>query len=299
PTGPVRWTSADPAVFTVDSVTGVVVGTGPGNALLRARARGVTGNALLVVSRTLDLTLLLDTLYLMPGDTMTVPVLVRDRDGSPPPVTFSAGMQAVFTIDAAGLVTANSPGGPFPFTAHADTVTATGTVEVVELTDTLGGTGYFTIFGTVERHARRAARAVHYRRQRDTATFRITFPLGSPEVENVVITLRDSVASAAAFAIDSISPAEALGAGADFICRPARSWAVWSLETNPPLLALSRRGGTITITRVDTVEHGLAVSGRFIFTGQRFDLYDDPLGALAVRGTFVAPLVTDTRPCRS
>jgi len=48
---------------------------------------------------------------------------------------------------------------------------------------------------------------------------------------------------------------------------------------------------------VDTLANGLAVSGRFTFTGQRSDLYDDPLGGLPVRGTFVAPVIADSRQC--
>lgn len=298
PTGPVRWFISDTSVLGVDSITGQLAGRRPGAAVLSARANGITGTALLVVSRTLDLSLLLDTIYLMPGDTFTVPFSVRDKDGAPPAVTFDAPTQAVFTITAGGLVTAVAPGGPFPFTAHADTVTASGAIEVVQLTDTVGGKAYYTVLGTVIQRARRPARAVNYRRQGDTATFRIAFPLGAPAVENVVITLRDSVVTTGTFAIDSISPAEAFGS-ADFICRPVRSWAAWSLESDPPIYALSRRFGTIVITQVDTLAHGLAVSGRFTFTGQRFDLYDDPLGALPIRGTFVAPLITDTRPCLS
>jgi hypothetical protein len=299
-TGPVRWTSSDTSVFGVDSVTGELAGRRAGAAVLSARANGITGTALLVVSRTLDLSLLLDTIYLMAGDTFTVPVSVRDKDGSPPEVWFSAPTNALFAIDSAtGRVTAAAAGAILPFTAHADTVTASGAIEVVQLTDTVGGKGYYTVLGTVIRRARRPARAVNYRRQGDTATFRIAFPLGSPAVENVVITLRDSVATTGTFAIDSISPAEVFGASADFICRPARSWAAWSLESAPPIHALSRRFGTIVITQVDTLANGLAISGRFTFTGQRFDLYDDPLGALPVRGTFVAPLIADNRPCRS
>lgn len=299
PTGPVRWISSDTSVLGVDSVTGELAGRRAGAAVLSARANGITGTALLVVSRTLDLALLLDTIYLMAGDTFTVPVSVRDKDGSPPPVWFSAPTNALFTIDSAtGLITASAAGAILPFTAHADTVTASGALEVVQLTDTVGGKAYYTVLGTVIQRARRPARAVNYRRQGDTATFRIAFPLGAPAVENVVITLRDSVVTTGTFAIDSISPTEAFGS-ADFICRPVRSWAAWSLESNPPIHALSRRFGTIVITQVDTLAHGLAVSGRFTFTGQRFDLYDDPLGALPIRGTFVAPLITDTRPCRS
>jgi len=299
-TGPVRWSSSDAAVFTVDSVTGVIVGRGRGAAVLSARANGISGTSLLVVSRVLDLSLLLDTVYLMPGDTFTVPFSVRDRNGSPPPVRFTPASNGVFTIDSIGRITANGAGGPLPFTAHADTVTAGGTVEVVVLADTVGGKGSFTVLGTVIRRARAGARAINYRRQGDTATFRISLPVVSNGVaiENIVITLRDSVGAPGTAAIDSISLSEAFGANSDFVCRPARNWAIWSVLSSPPVRGLSRQGGTIAITQVASLAHGLAVSGRFRFTGQRSDMYDDPLGALPVRGTFVAPVITDTRSCR-
>lgn len=296
-TGLVRWFSSDLSVLTADSVSGAIAGVGPGAALLSARANGVTGSALLVVSRSLDLSLLLDTIYLMPGDTLTVPVAVRDKDGSPPPVWFTPSTNGVFTIDSAtGRITANGAGGPLPFTAHADTVSASGTVEVVLLTDTTGGKGSFTVLGTVIRRGRAGARAVNYRRQGDTATFRVSLPVAAVSgvtVENIVITLRDSVRVPTSAAIDSISLDEAFGRSSDFLCRPTRSWALWSIQTAPPLSGLSRRGGTIAITRVEVIAHGLAVSGRFSFTGQRSDLYDDPLATLPVRGTFIAPLIAD------
>jgi hypothetical protein len=295
-TGPVRWSSSNPAVLTVDSVSGVIAGTGPGAALLSARANGVTGAALLVVSRVLDLSLLLDTIYLMPGDTLTIPVAVRDTDGSPPPVWFTKVTSAVVTIDSAtGLITAIAPSALVAYTAHADSVSASGAVQVVQLTDTVGGKGSFTVLGTVIRRARAGARAVNYRRQGDTATFRVSLPVtgaGGGTVENIVITLRDSVRVPGTAAIDSISLNEA-GRGSEFLCRPTRSWAVWSIQTAPPLSGLSRHGGAITITQVVPIAHGFAVSGRFTFTGQRSDFYDDPLAALPVRGTFVAPLIAD------
>ena len=299
-TGPVRWFSSAPSVFTVDSVSGVIVGAGPGAAVLSARANGINGTALLVVSRVLDVSLLLDTVYLMPGDTFTVPVAVRDKDGNPPPVWFTPVTSGVLDIDSAtGRITAFAASGPIAFTAHADSVSASGVVEVVALTDTIGGKGSFSVFGTVTHRARAGARAVNYRRQGDTATFRVSLPVvvTGVAIENIVITLRDSVAAPASAAIDSISLNEAFGASSDFVCRPARGWAIWSVLTDPPLRGLSRQGGSITITQVASVAHGLAVSGRFTFTGQRNDLYDDPLGRLSVRGTFVAPVITDTRPC--
>ena len=300
-TGAIRWFSSSQTVFTVDSVTGVIVGVGHGVALLSARANGTTGTSLLVVSRVLDLSLLLDTVYLMQGDTFTVPVSVRARNGSPPPVWFTPVTSGVVTIDSAtGRITASGSGGPVPFTAHADSVSASGAVEVVMLTDTTGGKGSFTLLGTVIRRARAGARAVNYRRQGDTATFRVSLPIvsGGVAIENIVITLRDSVGAAATAAIDSISPNEAFGVYSDFVCRPPRAWAIWSVLTSPPLRGLSRQGGAIAITNVATIAHGLAVSGRFRFTGQRSDLYDNPLGGLPIRGTFVAPVITDTRPCR-
>ena len=300
-TGPVRWFSSTPSVFTVDSVTGVIAGVGGGAAVLSARANGINGTALLVVSRVLDLSLLLDTVYLMPGDTFTVPVSVRDKDGVPPPVWFTPVTSGVLTIDSAtGRITAIAASGPVAFTAHADSVSASGAVEVVSLTDTVGGKGSFSVLGTVTHRARAGARAVNYRRQGDTATFRVSLPIvvSNVAIENIVITLRDSVAAPVNTAIDSISLNEAFGVSSDFVCRPARAWAIWSVLSDPPLRGLSRQGGSITITQVTTISHGLAVSGRFSFTGQRNDLYDDPLGRLPVRGTFVAPVITDTRPCR-
>src|SRR5215475_6529576 len=54
PAGPVVWSTTDAAVLSVDSGTGKIVAVGPGVALLSATARGVTGHALLVVSRTLQ-----------------------------------------------------------------------------------------------------------------------------------------------------------------------------------------------------------------------------------------------------
>ena len=299
-TGPVRWFSADPAVFTVDSVTGVIAGVGRGAAVLSARANGVTGTSLLVVSRVLDLSLLLDTVYLMPGDTFTVPVSVRRKGGSPPPVLFTPVSSGVLTIDSAGRITAIAAGGPIPFTAHADSVSAGGAVEVVSLTDTVGGKGSFSVLGTVIHRARAGARAVNYRRQGDTATFRVSLPVvvSGVAIENIVITRRDSVAVPGAGPIDSISINEAFGTNANPVCRPARSWAIWSVLSSPPLRGLSRQGGTITITQVAPIAHGLAASGRFSFTGQRTDLYEDPLGALPVRGTFVTPVIADSGPCQ-
>jgi hypothetical protein len=300
PAGPVRWFSSDSTIARVDSLTGQIVGRSSGAAVLSARANGVTGMALLVVAQTLELTLLLDTLYLMPGDTMTVPVAVQDTSGSPPPVWFSTSVNGVFTIDSAtGRVTATGAGGPLPFTAHADSVSATGAVEVVQLTDTVGGKASFSVFGTVTRRARAGARAVHYLKQGGDAAFRLSTPIivGGVTVENILITrptpLVTGVATLAG--IDSISLAEVFGAGADPNCRPPRPWAIWSTQAFVPTLrALSVNGG-FNVTQRIAITNGSVISGRFSFVARRVDVYDDPLGKLTVRGTFVAPLITDNR----
>jgi hypothetical protein len=300
PAGPVRWSSSDSNIVKVDSITGVVVARASGAAVVSARANGVTGNALVVVTRALELTLLLDTIYLMPGDTFTVPVEVRDTGSTPPPVWFNTSANGVFLIDSAtGRINAIGFGGPLTFTAHADTVARTGAVEVVQLVDTVGGKGFFSVLGTVIRRDRAGARAVNYKRQGDTVTFRVSLPVlsGNIAVENMLITLRDSVHDGGQFFVDSISPNEAFSS--DPVCRPPRAWGLWSIQTNPPLRALSRRGGSLAITQLVTIAHGRAISGRFSITGQRTDFYDDPDGALPIRGTFVAPLITDpSRPCR-
>jgi hypothetical protein len=301
PTGPVRWSSSRPTVAAVDSLTGEVVGAGPGEAIVSAQANGVTGAALVIVSRTLEVALLLDTIYLMPGDTLTLPVAVRRRGGAPPDPWFGPSPnEAVYSVDSAsGLVTARSPGAA-RFVVYADTVADTGAVDVRLPADTTGGRGYFTALGTVIRRAGAEARAVNYRRRGDTLTFRINLgiPTTGNAVENVVVTLRDAVTAPGIFAVDSLSAAEAFGAGVDPICHPPRSWGLWSTRTtNPTVTALSRPGGTIAITRVIAVTGGMAISGRFAFSAQRVDFPGDPLGVLPLRGTFVAPLVGDPRPC--
>lgn len=304
--GTVRWSTDQPAVLKVDSLTGSAVALKAGFAQLRASTGGLTASALVVVSRAVSLTLLLDTLYLMPGDTITVPVAVVHQAAGTPTVWFRTAPNAVFALDSStGFDSAKVPGGPLPFVAFAalgaDTAADSGTVEVVSLTDTTGGKAAYTMFGTLIRSARTAVQAINYPRTGDTLTFRLRafIAQGTTTAEAVVITVRTQVGGVAAFAIDSISPAEALGIGGlDPFCKPPRNWASWStIATDPTITALSRPGGQIAITRAVPVPNGLAIGGRFSFTAQRTDLYTDPLGVLPIRGTFVAPLVSASSRC--
>jgi len=82
------------------------------------------------------------------------------------------------------------------------------------------------------------------------------------------------------------------------VCRPARPWGLWSTRTSTvDIAAVSRMGGTFSVARVVTIPHGLAISGSYRFDAKRTDFYSDPLSGLPVRGTFVAPVITDLRTC--
>src|SRR5947207_2365930 len=71
-------------VATIDSVTGEIVGKRRGTAVVYAEAQNLLAPALIVVSSRLDLTLLLDTVFVMPNDTITLPLAIVQRPGSPP-----------------------------------------------------------------------------------------------------------------------------------------------------------------------------------------------------------------------
>ena len=302
--GPVAatWSSSVPSVIGVDATTGKIAGLSRGFAVVTAVYKSVRGQALVVASRPLELSLLLDTIYLMTGDKFTIPVEVKKKTGVPPEAWFETPTNAVFSIDSAtGQVTAASTGGPLPFYVHADTLVDTGAVEVVGLTDTIGGKSYYTILGTFIRRTTSGTRAVNYKRAGDTLTFRLRdfiAPGGGPAVEVILLTSRDSVTRPDTIVVDSISPDQAFNR--DPLCHPLSNWGVWSTHTATAALAgLSRQGGTLVIAQVDSLAngHGQVVSGWFSFVAQRVDGYYDPIWALPIRGTFVAPLITDRSTC--
>jgi hypothetical protein len=301
--GTVRWASSNPAIVQVDSLTGAGHAVSPGFAQVIAYSHSLQGSALVVVSRALQVTLLLDSLLLMPGDTITIPVHLAHQAPGVPTVWFSASTNAVFSLDSAsGRDSARAPGGPIPFVVHAalgaDTTADSGTVEVLSPIDTTGGRAAYAMFGTVIRSVKSAAEAYNYQRTGDSLTFRLRafIAQGTTTVEAVVITVRVPVSVPGAFPIDSLSADEALGSGgADPVCRPPRNWASWStIATNPRIDAVSRPGGEIVITQVKPLPGGYAISGRFEFPARRLDLYNDPLGTLPIFGTFVTPLTTTT-----
>jgi len=305
--GPVvpTWTSSAPSVVGVDAATGKIAGLSRGFAVLTAVYRQAQGQALVIASRPLELSLLLDTVYLMAGDTFFVPVEVKAKTGPPPAPWFFTPSNSVFSIDSAtGRVVGLAQGGPLRFYAHADVLVDSGAVEVVDLTDTVGGKSYYTVLGTYLRRTTSGSRAVNYARTGDTLTFRLRdfIAVQGVTVEAILLTSRDSVTQPDTIVVDSMSIEQAFdrSAGFDPICHPLSNWGLWSTRAAAvPVSALSRQGGTLVINQVRSIPNGQAVSGWFSFVAQRVDGYDDPIWALPIRGTFVAPLITDRSPCVS
>jgi len=271
--------------------------------VINASAHGTPGGAFIIVSDTLDITLQLDTVYLLPGDTLSVPVTVLKRTPVPTAaVWFTAPSNAQFSIDSAsGRITATATsGGPSRYIVHADSLADTGAVYVMSLSDTTGGKMFFSIGGTVVTHVGASAVAVNYRATSGKLAFQLlgrVAPSGSV-LQRVEIILPDSVIAAdTTFAIDSLNPGEDSTNAHGFVaeCSPPRPWAFWLAPNR--IVSYSRRGGTLGVLRIVPIPNGQAVSGHFSFTTQRTDLYTDPLGELSVTGSFVVPLVTSTTVC--
>src|SRR5712691_7051551 len=162
--GRIVWASSDTTIAQIDTVAGGITGRKRGAVVITAQAQGLTGGALLVVSDPLDITLLLDTVYMMPGDTLRVPVVVL-KSNTPPAATvwFQAPSNSAYTIDSAsGRMTALAPGGPLPYIVHADSLADTGAVYVMRLADTTGGKIFYSVRGTVITHVGGPARAANF-----------------------------------------------------------------------------------------------------------------------------------------
>ena len=312
--GPFRWSINPTSVATVDA-SGRIAGKGKGAALVVAtRPDSIASGAVVIVSRQLEMTLLLDTLFLMPGDTITVPLAIVQKTPAATTLRFdSSATPNVYTIDTtgptAGLLTAHATGGPVRYVARltngTDSIADTGAVVVMSLTDTSeDGKFYMTAFGTGIRHQSGGAFAEHYPKRNGKLAFRLVDSLTrNAAKDSVLITLRDSILGAGTFEIDSISPREAttLIGPIDPYCSPKRPWAIWSSRPTDinlqPIFAYSHGtptdsvAGQLIITQyVTPVGGGAIISGRYLFRARRLDLYGDPLGAETIRGTFVVPL---------
>jgi len=301
--GTVRWSSLTPTVFTVDSLSGKVTAVNPGIAILVGTASGVSGRALVVVSDTLQLTALLDTIYLLPNDTITIPVAVQRKGGSPPAATFGPSPNgAIYTIDTVSdLDTSVASGTPVRYVVHAGGLADTGAI-VVRAADTASANSrsFFSVSGTANRRAGGLAYAINYNQHGGAPAFQLRAYTqnGNALLDNVLFAMVSAADTATAFVVDSLSPLEAFGANADPVCRPPRAWATWTTySVSPPVTGLSRHTGQLIITKVVAAPGGTALSGRFQFRAQRTDMYRDALGAVTVLGTFVAPLYTNLTAC--
>ncbi len=301
PAGTVRWASSAPAFLHVDSVSGEIVGVGRGAAILTATANGIAGHALVLVADTLDLALVLDTIFLLPNDTITIPVAVQSKGGSPPSPWFATANAAIDTVDSAsGLVTSRATGTARYF-VHAGPLVDTGAI-VVRPPDTASANSrsFFSASGTANRKSGGLAYAINYNQHGGAPAFQLRAysQSGNTLLDNALFSLVSALDTATTFVIDSISPTEAFGQNADPVCQPPRAWATWTTySVNPSVTGLSRHTGQLIVTKVVSAPGGTALSGRFQFLAQRTDMYGDSLGAVIVRGTLVAPLYTNLTAC--
>src|SRR6266571_4293656 len=192
-----------------------------------------------------DPTILLDTVYMMPGDTITVPVAVLKRNSPPPAVWFGAPSNPAFTIDSAsGRLTVpgtSTAGGPFSYIVHADTtagsIADTGAVYVTNLTDTTGGGKFFfSVLGPgITTHVGGSIRATNYARTNRNLAFQLrgTYaPSGSPS-QIVQVHLPDSLVNTGSYVIDYLNPDEDfdLFSQPAAVCDPPRPWAKWEVRS--------------------------------------------------------------------
>jgi len=318
--GPLNWSIGPTAVATINPTTGVIHGVGKGVATVTASGGNATGIALVAVSRPLDLTLLMDTVVLMPGDTLSLaPFLaITQKVAHPTTLTFDPSPDpTLYTIDASGVITALNKSAAARYVAHltdgTTTVVDTGAVLVLILTDTTERGHFFeSVVGTAIRHHGGVATAITFPGLNGKLGFQLrdsTLTTDSLR-DTTTVVLPDSVVGASTFEIDSISPQEVGRAGSlsDPTCRPPRPWASWTsahlVDPRFQIFTFSHGtlsdsvAGSIAITELATPVAGVTIiGGRYLFVAQRTDLYYDPLGVEVIRGTFVAPLRTRLDVC--
>lgn len=322
--GVVRWSISPESVATIDSISGKIVGVSKGSALVVAHAAGVASPALVVVYRPLDLTLLMDTVVVLPGDTLSLGPYLAVKQKVPGPTTVgfdSSGFPRVYTIDTTtGVITAHGTGGPVRYVTRLSdgthTVADTGAVVVYTLADTNSpGHFFMTATGTALLHQGGPAIALNYLGANAVRrAFRLTDSLTTADgssVNKVILTLKDSVTATGTFDIDSLNPQEGGSQISAFsaACNPPRPWAYLDVSPTSPTMvgyqAYSHAtppdslSGHLVITQYATLAGGGAIiSGRFIFVAQRTDLYTQPAGLVVIRSTFVAPLRQRDNVCQ-
>ncbi len=314
--GPVTWTMQPAAVATV-ATSGEIHGVGRGQAYVTATASGASATALVVVSLPLDMTLLMDTVLLMPNDTFTIPLAIQHKNQAiPDTIRFDASpTPTVYAIDTVtGKVTAAGP-GTARYVAHvragpSPPVADTGAVVVIPPANAASvGKFFLTVVGANTRHEGGAALAINYPRQDGKLAFLLSDTLGSlnsTPYEKLLLVSPDSIIGPGVVAIDTINPQEAFQRVNNAVCTPPRAWGIWQsilISPGAPGPTAFSHGvtagilpGTLGVTQYVPVSGGTVISGRYAFTAQRGDYYFDPRGVVVIHGTFVSPL-TKTSNC--
>ena len=294
PASAVTWQSSDPTILDVNNPPGQMRGLKRGTAFAIATVENIQGSEIVAVPDTVDITLLVDTLYLLPGDTMTIPTIILHRDPPLPTVSYDPSPDpTVYTVDANGRVTATStPGGPIAYTVHANDVSATGKVYVLDPTNPASRKAFFSVVGpsvvgAAVSHLDASPQVISYTSTSGNPAFRISAAASSSE-QVVQVTVPQAVGTTPpAFAIDSITPADSS------TCTPPRAWAIWSTPTSTAYSGNPDPGQQISITRlVSDGGSGLVAGGRFAYRARRGEVYLSPLSILKITGVFVARLTT-------
>ena len=298
PASAVTWQSSDPTILAVNNPSGQIKGLKRGTASVSATVENTQGSEIVVVPDSVDITLLVDTLYLLPGDTMTIPTIILHRgDLSVPTVSYDASPDpTVYTVDANGRVTATATttSGPVKYRVHADDASDSGAVYVLDPASLgTGGKAFFSVvgpsvIGAAVSHLDASSKATSYMRTGGSA-FRIqaTHAETATSSEQVVqVTVNAAASLGTGFEIDSITPADSS------TCNPPQAWAIWS---TPAITAYSVKPDVIqqvSITQLVTITGGGKVAGgRFSYRARRGDAtYTFPFGLVRITGVFVAPL---------
>src|SRR5258708_31031336 len=211
--GPVRWSSLGPTVFTVDSVSGKITTVSPGIAILVGTESGVSGRAVVVVSDTLQVTALLDTIYLLPSDTITIPVVVQRKGGSPPAPWFATANAAIDTVDSASGVLTSLATGTARYFVHAGALADTATIVVRPAdTATAHSRSFFSVSGPANPRAGGLAYAINYTQHGGAPASPLRpFSQGGPTAQaNPLSAILTTVDSARTFGIHPIRPVAAV-----------------------------------------------------------------------------------------
>ena len=285
------WRSDQPSIAAVDSLTGRVIAVARGVAAITARTGLVADTSEVFVIAPVSLSLPLDTVILVPGDTFSVPVILQVAGGgAPPPVIFGGGNASVASVDpSSGLVTAIGE-GVVAFTAQADTVAVRGGIEVRSVTDTLNGTFYLGLSRALDRRGRFASRGFNHPTDDGGTAIQLVAD-GADGLRRMAFLLTDSLSGTRIDTVGTLAPSD-LDPGQDPVCLPPTSWVFYRDDSgSPSAVALSLGGGTVRFTSVAPIPGGWAVSGRLQATLQLTDVAGAP-GRVSAIATFAVPVVS-------